>query len=136
MNSTAPRRAWSSPAISAASLPKLRDSDTTWTSSASAGKRARDRQRVVAAAVVDIDHFAGEAVACLQRAGEAASRSCSTASPAASLYSGTTIDRPCAAALAAVGRQAGNVRAERHRSGPGEFIRTCICYLHAQLSQR
>ena len=36
MNSTAPRRAWSSPAISAASLPKLRDSDTTWTSSASA----------------------------------------------------------------------------------------------------
>jgi hypothetical protein len=36
MNSTAPRRAWSSPAISAASLPKLRDSDTTWTSRPSA----------------------------------------------------------------------------------------------------
>ena len=67
------------------------------------GKRARDRQRVVGAAVVDIDHFAGKAVAlpsaCVARP---ISRSCSTASPAASLYSGTTIDSPCAAALAAV----------------------------------
>ena len=66
------------------------------------GKRARDRQRVVGAAVVDIDHFAGKAVTRLSVRARPASRSCSTASPAASLYSGTTIDRPCAAALAAV----------------------------------
>ena len=35
------------------------------------GKRARDRQRIVGAAVVDIDHLAGKAVTGLQRAGEA-----------------------------------------------------------------
>ncbi len=50
------------------------------------GQAARDRQRVVGAAVVDIDHFAGEAVtgaaATLARS---TSRWCSTASPAASL---------------------------------------------------
>ena len=67
------------------------------------GKRARDRKRGVGAAVVDIDHFAGEAVALPAASwrGRPAARAAS-ASPAASLYRGTTIDSPCAAALAAV----------------------------------
>ena len=48
MNSTAPSRAWSRPASSAASLPKLRDSVTHLHVERAGGQAAGDRQRVVA----------------------------------------------------------------------------------------
>ena len=66
------------------------------------GKPARDAERRVGAAVIDIDDLAGQPVALPQRLCQPASRWCRRASPAASLYTGTTIDSPCAAAVAAV----------------------------------
>ena len=49
------------------------------------GQSARDAERGVGAAVVDIDDLAAEAVTLPERPGQPPSRSCSSASPAASL---------------------------------------------------
>ncbi len=57
MTITASPAAWSSPAVIAVSLPKLRDRLTTATRSSDAAQRFDHRQRGVGAAVVDIDHL-------------------------------------------------------------------------------
>ena len=62
-------------------------------------QRAGDRKRIVAAAVVDIDHLAGEPALGAERArhlGELAHAA--ARSEAASLWSGTTMERPGVAA--------------------------------------
>jgi hypothetical protein len=78
-------------------------------------KPARDGERRVGAAVVDIDDLAGKAVALPQRFGEAAKPLVQKRQPGRLVVHGYDDRQPLRRRIGRGGRQAGNVRAQHHR---------------------